>query len=100
MVVTNFSKNKYTLDAVEARADTARFTFSSSAFADMIIPLGAARSRHRRSCKLLFRCPCTTMGGHYLVPSHGRLAGERHADTGIATFLRMPEQLLTAKAVS
>lgn len=42
MVVTNFSKNKYTLDAVEAKAGAAQFTFSGSALADMIVPLGAS----------------------------------------------------------
>jgi hypothetical protein len=40
MVVTNFSNNKYTLDAIEAKAGTSRFTFSGSSLADMIIPLG------------------------------------------------------------
>jgi hypothetical protein len=41
MVITNFSNNKYVLDAVEAKAGTAQFTFAGSALAGMIIPLGA-----------------------------------------------------------
>ena len=41
MVVTNFSNKKYTLDAIEAKTGTSRFTFSGSALADMIVPLGA-----------------------------------------------------------
>jgi Peptidase family M23 len=41
MVVTNFSNSKYVLDAVEAKAGTAQFTFAGSALAGMIIPLGA-----------------------------------------------------------
>jgi len=41
MVITNFSNNKYALDAVEAKAGTAQFTFAGSALAGMIIPLGA-----------------------------------------------------------
>jgi len=44
MVVTNFSNKKYTLDAIEAKAGTSQFTFSGSALADMIIPLGATGS--------------------------------------------------------
>ncbi|MFX5945206.1 hypothetical protein ABTE62_19115, partial [Acinetobacter baumannii] len=38
--ITNFSSNKYVLDAVEVKAGTAQFTFSDSALADMILPLG------------------------------------------------------------
>src|SRR6202022_1048977 len=41
MLTTNFSNNKYVLDAVEAKAGTAKFTFSGSALAGIIIPLGA-----------------------------------------------------------
>jgi hypothetical protein len=41
MLITNFSNNKYVLDAVEAKAGTAKFTFSGSALAGIIIPLGA-----------------------------------------------------------
>src|ERR1700726_2477593 len=41
MVITNFSNDKYVLDAVEAKAGTAQFTFAGSALAGMIIPLGA-----------------------------------------------------------
>jgi hypothetical protein len=41
MAITNFSNNKYVLDAVEAKAGTAQFTFAGSALAGMIIPLGA-----------------------------------------------------------
>lgn len=41
MIVNNFSNHKYKLDAVEAKAGTARFAFSGSALADMIIRLGA-----------------------------------------------------------
>src|SRR5713226_1556720 len=37
MVITNFSNDKYVLDAVEAKAGTAQFTFSGSALAGMII---------------------------------------------------------------
>lgn len=40
MAITNFSSNKYVLDAVEVKAGTAQFTFSDSALADMILPLG------------------------------------------------------------
>jgi Peptidase family M23 len=41
MVITNFSNNKYVLDAVEAKAGTAQFSFAGSALAGMIVPLGA-----------------------------------------------------------
>jgi hypothetical protein len=41
MLVTNFSNDKYVLDTVETKAGTAQFTFSGSALAGMIIPLGA-----------------------------------------------------------
>jgi len=41
MVITNFSNNKYVLDAVEAKAGTAQFTFGGSALAGMTVRLGA-----------------------------------------------------------
>src|SRR6202022_2084142 len=41
MVITTFSNDNYVLDAVEAKAGTAQFTFAGPALAGMIIPLGA-----------------------------------------------------------
>ena len=45
MVITNFSNNKYALDAVEAKAGTAQFTFAGSVLAGMIIPLAHGGNR-------------------------------------------------------
>ena len=41
MVITNFSNNKYALDAVDAKAGSARFTFAGPVLAGMTMPLGA-----------------------------------------------------------
>jgi len=46
MVITNFSNNKYLLDAVEADAGAARVTFSGSELADIVVRLGAWGQPH------------------------------------------------------
>lgn len=41
MLITNFSNNKFELDAIEAKAGTAKFAFTGQTLANLIIALGA-----------------------------------------------------------
>jgi hypothetical protein len=45
MVITNFSNNKYVLDAVDTKAGSEQLSFSGSALTSIIVPFGAGDNR-------------------------------------------------------